>query len=308
MTSASVPVHVESRLLQRFKPSPRIVLLAPALIFLVAMTQAPFALTIWYSLHNWILTEPQLGHKWVGLDNFRYEIEHDPIFRSAVVNSLEMTLLIVGASLVLGLAFALLLHRRFPLRGIVRSLMITPFFVMPTVNAVVWKNLFLNPIFGFVSWLTTSVGLGRIDWLATHAKLSIVSMAVWQWTPFMMLILLAGLQGIPEDVREAARIDGAGRVREFRSVTLPLLGPYIELAVLLGVIYVLQLFGEIFVATQGGPGTETTTVPYYVYQTISQANDVGSASAEGALAIVFASVIAALLLRLLARTFKRSLA
>jgi sorbitol/mannitol transport system permease protein len=308
MTTVSVPIRARSTLLQRLRPTPRITLLAPALIFLIAMTQAPFALTLWYSLHNWILTEPQLGHKWVGLDNFRYEIQHDPIFRAAVVNSLEITSLIVGSSLVLGLGFALLLHRRFPLRGIVRSLMITPFFVMPTVNAVVWKNLFLNPIFGFVSWVTTSLGLGRIDWLAAHAKLSIVSMAVWQWTPFMMLILLAGLQGIPEDVREAARIDGAGRVREFRSVTLPLLGPYIELAVLLGVIYVLQLFGEIFVATQGGPGTETTTVPYYVYQTISQANDVGSASTEGALAIVFASVIAALLLRLLARTFKRSLA
>jgi polyol transport system permease protein len=308
---ASLPltakIHRE-RHLRRLRPSPRVVLLLPALLFLVVMTQAPFLLTIWYSLHNWILTSPELGHRWVGLDNFRYEITQDPIFRSAVVNSLVMTASIVGASLVLGLSFALLLHRRFPLRGIVRSLMIAPFFVMPTVNAVVWKNLFLNPIFGFVSWVTTSLGLGRIDWLATHAKLSIISMAVWQWTPFMMLILLAGLQGIPEDVREAARIDGAGRIREFRAITLPLLGPYFELAVLLGVIYVLQLFGEIFVATQGGPGSETTTVPYYVYQTISQANDVGSSSAQGALAIVFASVIAALLLRLLARTFRRSLA
>jgi sorbitol/mannitol transport system permease protein len=308
MTTVSVPIPLEQSFLQRLRPSPRIALLAPALVFLVAMTQAPFALTLWYSFHTWILTSPQLGHPWVGLDNFRYEIQHDPVFRSAVVNSLEITGLIVGVSLVFGLGLALLLQRSFPLRGVVRSLMITPFFVMPTVNAVVWKNLFLNPIFGFVSWVTTSVGLGRIDWLATHAKLSIVGMAAWQWTPFMMLILLAGLQGIPEDVREAARIDGAGPFLEFRRITLPMLGPYIELAVLLGVIYVLQLFGEIFVATQGGPGTETTTVPYYVYQTIAQANDVGTASTQGALAIVFASVIAALLLRLLARTFKRSIA
>jgi sorbitol/mannitol transport system permease protein len=308
MTTASVPIRLDQRLLHRLRPSTRVVLLAPALVFLIAMTQAPFALTIWYSLHNWILTSPQLGHQWVGLDNFRYEIQHDPVFRSAVVNSVVMTSLIVGVSLVLGLGFALLLHRRFPMRGVVRSLMITPFFVMPTVNAVVWKNLFLNPIFGFASWVTSSLGFGRVDWLATHAKLSIVSMAAWQWTPFMMLILLAGLQGIPEEVREAARIDGAGVVREFRAITLPLLGPYIQLAVLLGVIYVLQLFGEIFVATQGGPGTETITVPYYVYQTISQADDVGTASTQGALAIVFVSVIAALLLRLLARTFKRSLA
>ena len=202
---------------------------------------------------------------------------------------------------------ALLLNRSFPLRGVARALMIAPFFVMPTVNAVVQKNLFLNPIFGLVNWVSTTLGFDRIDWLAVHPKLAIISMAVWQWAPFMMLILLAGLQGISDEIREAARIDGAGPIAEFRRITLPLLGPYFELAVLLGMIYILQLFGEIFVATQGGPGTETTTIPYYVYQTISQANDVGTSSAQGVLAIVFSSIIAALLLRLLTRTFRRGL-
>jgi sorbitol/mannitol transport system permease protein len=204
----------------------------------------------------------------------------------------------------LGLAFSFLLNRSFPLRGVARSLMIAPFFVMPTVNAVVQKNLFLNPIFGLLNWIMTSVGFSRIDWLAVHPKLSIIEMAVWQCAPFMMLILLAGLQGIPDDVREAARIDGAGPFTEFRRITIPLLGPYFQLAVLLGMIYILQLFGEIFVATQGGPGTATTTIPYYIYQTISQANDVGSSSAQGVLAIIFSSIIAALLLRLLLRTFR----
>src|SRR5204863_9749922 len=139
------------------------------------------------------------------------------------------------------------------LRAVARSLMIAPFFVMPRVNGGVQKNLFLSPTFGLVNWIWTSLGFHRIDWLAVHPKFSIVSMAVWQWAPFMMLILLAGLQGISDEVREAARIDGAGPVAEFRKVTLPLLGPYVELAVLLGMIYILQLFGEIFVATQGGP-------------------------------------------------------
>jgi polyol transport system permease protein len=283
------------------------VLLLPAMIFLVVMTQAPFLLTLWYSFHNWILTSPELGHRWIGLENFRYTLTEDPIFRTAIFNTLEITAAIVGGSLVLGLGFALLLNRSFPLRGVARALLIAPFFVMPTVNAVVQKNLFLNPIFGLVNWVGTSLGFGRVDWLAVHPKLAIISMAVWQWAPFMMLILLAGLQGISDEVREAARIDGAGPVLEFRRITLPLLGPYVELAVLLGMIYILQLFGEIFVATQGGPGTETTTVPYYVYQTISQANDVGTSSAQGVLAIVFASIVAALLLRLLTRTFRRGL-
>jgi sorbitol/mannitol transport system permease protein len=282
-----------------------IALLVPALVYLALLTQAPFVLTLWYSLHNWILTSPELGHKWVGLANFRYEVTQDPIFRTALVNTLEITAAIVGGALVAGLAFALLLNRSFPLRGVARSLMIAPFFVMPTVNAVIQKNLFLNPIFGLVNWVWTSLGFQRIDWLAVHPKLSIITMAAWQWAPFMMLILLAGLQGISDEVREAARIDGAGPITEFRRITLPLLAPYFELAVLLGMIYILQLFGEIYVATQGGPGTETTTIPYYVYQTISQANDVGTSSAQGVLAIIFTSIIAALVLRLLTRTFRK---
>jgi sorbitol/mannitol transport system permease protein len=293
-----------------FLRSPRlasIALLAPALVYLAVMTQAPFLLTLWYSFHNWILTSPELGHRWIGLENFRYTVTEDPIFRSAILNTLEITAAIVGGSLILGLCFALLLNRSFPLRGVARALLIAPFFVMPTVNAVVQKNLFLNPIFGLVNWVATSLGFNRVDWLAVHPKTAIISMAVWQWAPFMMLILLAGLQGISDEVREAARIDGAGPLMEFRRITVPLLGPYFELAVLLGMIYILQLFGEIFVATQGGPGTATTTVPYYVYQTISQANDVGTSSAQGVLAIIFSSIIAALLLRLLTRTFRRGL-
>jgi sorbitol/mannitol transport system permease protein len=285
-----------------------VALILPALVYLAVMTQAPFVVTLYYSFRQWVLTDPTIPHKWVGFANYTYELTQDPIFRQAIYNTLEFTAAIVGGSLLFGLAFALLLNRSFPLRGVARSLMIAPFFVMPTVNAVVQKNLFMNPIFGLTNWVWTSVGFHRVDWLATHPKLSIIEMAVWQWAPFMMLILLAGLQGISDEVREAARIDGAGPVTEFRRITLPLLGPYIQLAVLLGMIYILQLFGEIFVATQGGPGTATTTIPYYIYQTISQANDVGSSSAQGVLAIVFSSIIAVLLLRLLSRTFRSGLA
>src|SRR5438034_1644252 len=135
-----------------------VALLLPALIYLAVMTQAPFLLTLWYSFHNWILTSPELGHRWVGLENFRYTLTDDPIFRTAIVNTLEVTAAIVGGSLVLGLSFALLLNRSFPLRGVARALMIAPFFVMPTVNAVVQKNLFLNPIFGLLNWVWTSLG------------------------------------------------------------------------------------------------------------------------------------------------------
>ncbi len=292
--------------LARLRPSFRFLLFFPAILYLVVMTQVPFVVTVWYSVHRWVLTSPELGQGFVGLANYSDALLSDPTFRDAVVNLVVITLGIIVPSLLLGLAFALLLHRSFPLRGLVRAMMITPFFVMPTVNAVVWKNMLLNPVFGLLSWLTVTLGLGRFDLLTASPKGGIMTMAVWQWTPFMMLILLAGLQGMSDEVREAARVDGASPIGEFRYITLPLLGRYIELAVLLGTIYVLQIFGEIFVSTQGGPGTDTTTVPYYVYQTISQSNDVGAAAAQGVLAVVVASVIAAFLLRLLVRTFNRS--
>jgi len=196
----------------------------------------------------------------------------------------------------------LLLNRTFRLRGLARSLLIAPIFVMPTVSAVVWKNLLMNPVFGLLSWFMTSVGFSRVDLLAQYPKQSIMAIAIWEWTPFMMLILLAGLQGIPDELREAARLDGATAFGEFRYVVLPLLGLYIELSIMLGTIYILQIFGEIYVTTQGGPGTATSTLPFYVFQTISQANDVGTSSAQGVAAVVLASIIAALLLRLLARS------
>ncbi len=284
--------------------STRLLLVVPAIAYLVALTQAPFLLTLFYSFHKWILTSPELGVTFVGFENYSYTLFHDSTFRTSVVNLLLITAGIVGFSFVLGLILALLLHRSFPLQPLARSLAITPFFVMPTVNAVVWKNLLLNPVFGFVTWFTTTIGLPRIDILATFPKFGIITMAVWQWTPFMMLVLLAGLQSVPDDVREAARVDGADALSEFRSITLPMLNPYIELCVLLGTIYVLQLFGEIYVATQGGPGSATTTLPYYVFQTISQANDVGSSSAQGVCAVILASIIAAFLLRLLVRSFQ----
>jgi sorbitol/mannitol transport system permease protein len=285
------------------RPPERLLLLVPAIAYLALITQAPFIVTLWYSIHKWILDEPDLGQSIVGFDNFTYTVLHDTVFSDSVKNTLVITFSIIGVTLVLGLIFALLLHRPFFGRGFVRALMIAPFFVMPTVNAVVWKNFFLDPILGLFDWLLTELHLTPVDWLTLYPRVSVIAIASWQWTPFMMLILLAGLQGVPDEIREAARIDGTSLVEEFRYITFPLLLRYMELCILLGTVYVLNLFGEIRVATGGGPGTQSTTLTYYTYQTIHDYNDVGDSAALGVLAVIFASVIAAGLLRLLTRTF-----
>ncbi len=288
--------------------STRLLFIAPAIVYLVILTQAPFVLTLWYSFHAWVLTSPELGVRFVGFANFAYTIAHDPIFRASVLNLVIITVGIIFGSLVIGGALALLLNRSFPGRSLARSLAIAPFFIMPTVNAVVWKNLLLNPVFGFITWIVVHLGLPRTDVFSSDPKFGIIAIAVWQWTPFMMLIILAGLQSVPDDVREAAHLDGVTSWSEFRYITLPLVRTYVELATLLATIYVLQLFGEIYVATQGGPGSATTTLPYYVFQTISESNDVGLASAEGVCAVVIASIIATLLIRLMLRSFRTGVA
>jgi sorbitol/mannitol transport system permease protein len=287
----------------RRRPSQRLLLLVPAIIYLALMTQAPFILTLWYSLHTWILDEPTIGQPFVGLSNFSYTITQDPVFRDSLVNTLVITFAIIVVTLLLGMAFALLLNRKFPGRGLVRSLMIAPFFVMPTVNAMVWKNFFLDPILGLFDWVITSAHLPLVDWLTYYPRASVVAIASWQWTPFMMLILLAGLQGVPDEIREAAHIDGATVWGEFRYITLPLLLWYLELCILLGTIYVINLFAEIRIATGGGPGTNSTTLTYYTYQTLHDYNDVGDSATLGVLSVIFASIIALFLLRVLTHTF-----
>ena len=304
VASAASDVGSERWAFLRSQRFASIALLLPALLYLAVMTQAPFVLTLWYSFHNWILTSPELGHVWVGLDNYRYTLTEDPIFRTALLNTFVITAAIVGGSLVLGLCLALLLNRSFPLRGVCRALLIAPFFVMPTVNAVVQKNLFLNPIFGLVNWVWTSIGFDRVDWLAVHPKLAIITMAVWQWAPFMMLILLAGLQALNDEVREASKVDGASDVQEFRYIVLPHLKSYIQLGVLLGTIYILSEFDTIAMTTQGGPGTATTNLPWLIYQKIFYGYDVGHAAAMGVIVVALTYLFAVNFIRLLGQLMR----
>ncbi|MFC7490824.1 MULTISPECIES: carbohydrate ABC transporter permease [unclassified Knoellia] len=270
--------------------------LLPALIFVVILTQLPFVATIVVSFMNWNAYYPD-ERGFAGFDNFA-RVFTDSNTRNAVMVTIVLTVSVVGISLVLGMLIALLLDRRFMGRGIVRTLMITPFLVVPVAAALLWKHALYNPEYGLLNGLLTTV-LGddapQPDWISNNPLIAIIAALVWQWTPFMMLILLAGLQSRPLDVVEAARIDGASSWQIFRTMTLPHMRQYIELSGLLGAIYVVQNFDHVFTITSGGLGT--ANLPYFIYQTFYTAQDYGRASAAGVVVVVGTIIIATLALR-----------
>ncbi|WP_107068063.1 sugar ABC transporter permease [Streptomyces sp. CT34] len=275
--------------------------LAPALLFMIVVTQIPFVFTVIFSFQSWNLVRPGSQH-WVGLGNYA-NVFTDSAFRGALFTEIEMTLLAVALSMVLGIGLAVLLDRKFPGRGIVRTLLIAPFLIMPTVAGLLWKTTMLDPVYGIANYLLRLVGAAPVDFVSRFPMASIVTVLVWQWTPFMMLIVLAGLQSQSGEVLEAARVDGAGPWTTFRAITVPHLRAYIELGVLLGAIYLVNTFDVIFMTTQGGPGTATTNLPYYLYQRAFLGFDVGQASALGVVTVVGTIVVASVALRMLFTVF-----
>jgi sorbitol/mannitol transport system permease protein len=265
------------------------------------VTQIPFVLTVWYSLQSWNLLHPGTKH-FVGLRNYKV-IFTDTIFRTAVLNTIEFTIAPVILSLVIGTGIALLLDRHVFGRGFLRTLIISPFLVMPAAAALVWKFTILDPVFGILNYFLRPFGVHDTDWINSHPQATIITVLTWQWTPFMVLLVLAGLQSQGQDILEAARVDGAAGWRIFRSLTLPHLRPYMELGVLLGSIYIVQAFDAIFMITAGGPGQRTTNLPYYLYEAAFRGFDIGRASAMGVVVVVATIVVATLALRLISSLF-----
>jgi polyol transport system permease protein len=279
--------------------------LLPALLYMVAITQLPFLVSIYYSFTNLkdktqtLIPEPT---KFIGIDNYR-ELYSDPFFRQAIWTSVKMTVLAVVLSLVIGTLFAILLDRKFLGQGLIRTLLITPFLLMPVVAALIWKQQMFSSLFGVLNKVLAFLGFNSVQFISDHPLGSIVTVLVWQWTPFMMLIVLAGLQSQPSDIIEAANVDGATSFGIFRQLTLPHLRRYLELGALLGSIYIVQAFDAIDVMTAGGPGS--TNVPYYVYQqSIGGGFRYGAASAYAIVVVIFAIIIATFALRVLSSLFK----
>jgi sorbitol/mannitol transport system permease protein len=275
--------------------------LLPALIFMIVLTQVPFVLSIYYSLTNWHVIPPE-PRQWVGLDNYGQLVD-DHFFRSAVWVSIKLTVIPVIGALLLGTAFAVLLDRKFLGRGLIRTLLITPFLLMPVVVGLIWKNQMFNDLYGVINWVIEKLGGSSVDFVSRYPTWSIAAVLIWQWTPFMMLIMLAGLQSQPSDVLEAARVDGATPWGTFRQLTLPHLRPYMELGVLLGTIYLIQVYDQVAVMTGGGPGS--TNVPYFVFQrSIGGGWEFGDASAYSIVVVIFSIIIATFSLRVLSSLLK----
>jgi len=276
--------------------------LLPALIYVVVVTQIPFLVTLWYSFQNYFFDVPGGAH-WTGLSNYK-TVFTSAAFRGALVRSVVMTATAVIVAMILGVAFAVLLDRKFIGQGVVRTLIITPFLVMPAAAALVWAGPMLDPNFGLLNYLLQPFGVHHVAWLSTHALGSVIVVMIWQWTPFMTLIVLAGLQSQPPDTLEAATVDGAGALATFRELTLPHLRPYIELGILLGSIYLVNVFDAVRLMTNGGPGTATTNLPFYLYEQVNNAFDVGGAAAAGVVTVILTIIVATFALRMFARVFQ----
>jgi sorbitol/mannitol transport system permease protein len=276
-------------------------LLWPALVAAIVLTQIPFLATVYFSTQRWNLLRPD-DRGFAGFDNYAKVFSGSELY-----NSLEATFVITGTSvllsLVFGLGLALLLNRTFFGRGVARTLLITPFLVMPAAASLAWKWNLMDANFGLFRWVMNSLGFDAIQWNTDVPIISVILVLVWQFMPFMMLILLAGLQSQDSDILEAAALDGAGKIKIFFLMTMPHLRQYIEIGVLLGTILLLATFDPIFILTGGSGGTKT--LPVLLYEKAFIALEVGQAAAYGVITVILTIIFATLLLRTVFRIFSQ---
>jgi sorbitol/mannitol transport system permease protein len=274
-------------------------LMAPAVVSLLIWMIVPLSMTVWFSFQRYNLLNPFVTG-FAGWDNYAYLLQ-TPALPTALVNTLVLVGSVLAITVVLGTLFAVLFDQDFLGRPVARLLVIAPFFVMPTVSALIWKNMLMHPVNGLFAWMARSLGAQPIDWFANYPLMSIVIIVAWQWTPFATLILLTALQSLDTEQKEAARIDGAGPFAMFFFIILPHLARAISIVVMIQTIFFLTIFAEIFVTTSGGPGLASTNLAYLIYIKALLEFDVGGASAGGVIAIILANIVAIFLVRTVAR-------
>ena len=271
----------------------------PALVYMIVLTQIPFLLAVWFSLHAWNLLVPSEGFPFVGLSNYVTEFVSDANFWPIMGNTLQLVTGAMILALVAGTILALLLNRPIWGRSVLRGIATVPFLVTPSVMALIWKNLFLSPSSGMVNWLLHFIGIPAVPWFSAFPLQSIIFIVAWEWTPFVMLVILAGLQSVPGEVLEAAKVDGANAFTTFWRVVFPLLRKPYQIAILFGTIFIFQTFGEIYVTTAGGPGLTTNTLPYYTYRAALSSFQIGQAATLGVIGVIVAILAARGMLRLM---------
>jgi sorbitol/mannitol transport system permease protein len=286
--------------MKRFVPR---MLLVPAVGTLFLWMIVPLAMTIYFSLISYNLMEPG-DHDFVGLDNFTFFLT-DPSFYTAVINTLVLLGSVVVLTVLFGVAMALLIDQPFPGRGIVRVLLISPFFVMPTVNALMWKHMMMNPIYGVLAQLWKLFGATPVDWMTDHPLFSVIVMVSWQWLPFATLIFMTALQSMNREQLEASRMDGATYLQQVRYLYLPHLGRSIAVVIMIEAIFLMSVFAEIFTTTGGGPGDASTNVAFLIFKEALLNFDVGVASAGALFAVVLANIAAIFLIRLVGKNLDR---
>ncbi len=274
-------------------------LMAPAVIALLLWMLVPLLMTIGFSLVNYNLMQPG-QHGFAGLANYEYFIT-DPDFWPAVANTLLLIGSVILITVVLGVLLALLVNDPFPGRGIVRVLLISPFFVMPAVNALMWKHMMMNPIYGLLASVWKFFGLTPVDWLTDVPLFSVIVMVAWQWLPFACLIFITSLQSLDREQMEAARMDGASAVQRFWYLTLPHLARPMAVVIMIEMIFLLSVFAEIAITTAGGPGNESTNLTYLIFKQSLMNFDVGVASAGALFAVVLANIVAVFLIRIIGK-------
>ena len=277
-------------------------LVGPSVGILFLWMAIPLAMTIWFSFSRYNLLNPDVKG-FAGLDNYRF-LATDPSFGPSIGHTLQLIISVLVITVVGGILMAVLFDRKFYGQGIARLLAIAPFFVMPTVSALIWKNMILHPVYGLVASAMRAIGLAPIDWFADYPLSAVIMIVSWQWLPFAFLILFTAIQSLDQEQKEAAKIDGAGPFAMFFFITLPHLKRAVAVVVMMETIFLLSIFAEIYTTTGGGPGTATTNLSYLIYSLGLQQFDVGLASAGGILAVVLANVVSFFLVRMLARNLK----
>ncbi|TCG07922.1 sugar ABC transporter permease [Paraburkholderia steynii] len=274
----------------------------PSVGVLVLWMAIPLAMTIWFSFSRYNLLNPDVKG-FAGFDNYTF-LASDPSFGPSILHTMQLIISVLVITVVGGVLLSVLFDRKFYGQGVARLLAIAPFFVMPTVSALIWKNMILHPVYGLIAQGMRALGMTPIDWFADYPLIAVIIIVAWQWLPFAFLILFTAIQSLDQEQKEAAKIDGAGPFAMFFFITLPHLKRAIAVVVMMETIFLLSIFAEIYTTTGGGPGNATTNLSYLIYALGLQQFDVGLASAGGILAVVLANIVSFFLVRMLAKNLK----